>query len=139
MNITLHRKHALAPALTFCTICGKTTNELALLGSKADSVMKQVHEMTEGREGSAKGYTEYGHNRIPSSEPCDECKAKKAAVDEEVKRGGVYWKCTKCGSEGAIKAEHPLSIQVREQMEIEAPSPCGVNLTGQCPVCNTPQ
>lgn len=73
-SITLSKKHGVAPALTFCRICGGDVNELALLGSKCDTVMKQVHEATDGKYGSAYGYQEYGHNRIPASEPCDECK-----------------------------------------------------------------
>lgn len=136
MNIRLSQKHGVAPALTFCPVCGKETNELALLGASCDKVMRQVHEATGGREGSATGYKEYGFNRIPASEPCDECKAKQAACDAEVARGGVYWKCSKCGSTGAIKAEHPLSEAVREQMNIPTPGKCGVDLTGQCPVCD---
>ena len=136
MSFRLHAQHGVAPALTFCRVCGKDTNEIAILGASCNTVMKQVHEMTGGKEGSIDGYKEYGYNRIPSNEPCDECKAKQAAVKEEVERGGVYWKCTKCGSEGAVKAGHPLSVRVREQMKIEAPKPCGVDLTGQCPVCD---
>jgi ribosomal protein L37AE/L43A len=135
-SIRLSTKHGLAPALTFCPLCGKDTNELALLGASCDKVMREVHEMTGGKAGSIDGYKEYGHNRIPSSEPCDECKAKQATCNDEVKRGGIYWKCRKCGSEGAIKAEHPLAKQVREQMKIEAPAPCGIDLTGQCPLCD---
>jgi len=73
-SITLSKKHGVAPALTFCRICGKDANELALLGAKCDTVMREVHEATEGRFGSKDGYQEYGHNRIPASEPCDECK-----------------------------------------------------------------
>lgn len=75
MNIKLSKKHGLAPALTFCRICGKETNELALLGSKADRVMREVYEASNGQVGSKNGYQEYGYNRIPASEPCDECKS----------------------------------------------------------------
>lgn len=74
-DIKLSREHGVAPALTFCRICGKDTNELALLGSKCNTIMRQVHEATDGREGSDTGYKEYGHNRIPATEPCDECKS----------------------------------------------------------------
>jgi len=73
-SIKLSKKHGLAPALTFCRICGKETNELALLGASADKVMKEVSAATGGAEGSPDGYREYGYNRIPASEPCDECK-----------------------------------------------------------------
>ena len=70
----LSTKHGVAPALTFCRICGKEVNEIALLGSECDKVMKQVYEATDGEHGSAEGYQEYGHNKIPATEPCDECK-----------------------------------------------------------------
>lgn len=65
-NITLHQKHGLAPALMICPLCGQHTNGLALLGHKADRVMKEL--------GQKDGYKEYGHNEIPDSEPCDRCK-----------------------------------------------------------------
>lgn len=74
-SIFLHRKHGVAPALTFCRICGKEAQELALLGSKADTVMRQLYEDSHGALGDKDGYKEYGHNRIPAQEPCDECKA----------------------------------------------------------------
>ena len=74
-SIPLHPKHALAPALMFCRICGKDTNGIALLGNKADRAMQELHEATNGQYGSKNGYQEYGHNRIPDAEPCDECKA----------------------------------------------------------------
>lgn len=74
-SITLHKKHGVAPALMFCRICGKDTNGIALLGASADKTMRELNEATHGQYGSADGYTEYGHNRIPDAEPCDECKA----------------------------------------------------------------
>jgi len=75
MSIILHPKHCLAPALTFCRICGKDANELTLLGASADKVMRDLADATDGQHGSKNGYQEYGHNRIPANEPCDECKA----------------------------------------------------------------
>jgi hypothetical protein len=69
-SIKLHNQHGLAPALTFCRICGKDTNELALLGASADTVMREVQRATGKKE---TGYQEYGHNRIPSQRLCDEC------------------------------------------------------------------
>ena len=74
-SIRLSQKHGVAPALTFCRVCGKDTNELALLGASADQVMREVHAATNGQYGSKDGYSEYEHNRIPATEPCDECKA----------------------------------------------------------------
>ena len=83
MSIRLHSKHGLAPALTFCRICGKDTNELALLGASCDKVIREVYEATDGQSGSKDGYQEYDHNRIPAREPCDECK-------EHLKGGVIF-------------------------------------------------
>lgn len=71
-SIRLHPKHGVAPALMFCRICGKDTNGLALLGASADKIMQEVQEATGSKE---EGYKEYGHNRVPDNEPCDECKS----------------------------------------------------------------
>jgi hypothetical protein len=60
--------------LTFCRICGKDANELALLGNHADKVMREVYEATEAKHGGL-SYREYGQNRIPATEPCDDCQA----------------------------------------------------------------
>jgi hypothetical protein len=70
-SIKLHPEYGLAPALTFCNICGAESSELAMLGIKADEIMKQVQKATGEKE---VGYKEYGINRIPSQEPCDSCK-----------------------------------------------------------------
>jgi len=74
-SIILHKKHGVAPALMFCRICGKDTNSLALLGAAADKTMRELNEATHGQYGSKEGYQEYGHNKIPDAEPCDECKS----------------------------------------------------------------
>jgi len=96
MSIRLHPKHGVAPALTFCRICGKDTNELALLGASADKVLREVHEATDGAYGSEDGYKEYGYNKIPATEPCDECKGHLKAGGTIViaKDTGEYLKLT---------------------------------------------
>ena len=63
-SIRLHGRHGLAPALLVCPLCGQETNGLALLGASADKVMRDCGQ---------KGYEEYGHNRIPDSQPCGDC------------------------------------------------------------------
>ena len=63
-NITLHPKHGLAPALTFCYVCGGETNEITLLGRKADIIAKQM------------GQNEYGYcTRVPSPSLCTKCES----------------------------------------------------------------
>lgn len=71
----LHSKHGLAPAMMFCRICGKDTNGIALLGNQADKAMQETYKATEGREGSQRGYEGLSCQRIPDTEPCDECKS----------------------------------------------------------------
>jgi len=73
MSIRLSKEHGVAPALTFCRICGKEAQEIALLGASCNKVMKDLYQATDGQHGSEDGYKEYGHNRIPAQEPCDEC------------------------------------------------------------------
>ena len=63
-SIRLHGRHGLAPALLVCPLCGQETNGLALLGASADKVMRDCGQG---------GYQEYGHNRIPDSQPCGDC------------------------------------------------------------------
>lgn len=46
-----------------------------MLGVQADRIMKELYEASGGRHGDRNGYQEYGHNRVPASEPCDDCKA----------------------------------------------------------------
>lgn len=73
MSITLSKKHGVAPALTFCRICGKDTNEIALLGAKADRVMKELFEQTKGAHGNEHGYSGNSCDKVPSTSLCDEC------------------------------------------------------------------
>ena len=94
MSIRLSKKHGLAPALTFCRICGKDASEIALLGDSADRTMRKLAEATNGAHGDPTGYKEYGYNRIPATEPCDECKGHLKAGDMIIIAGdtGEYLK-----------------------------------------------
>lgn len=69
-SIQLHEKHGIAPALTFCHICGSDTNEIALLGAEADKIMRQVQSATKKPE---RGYEGLISDRIPSDHLCDTC------------------------------------------------------------------
>ncbi|MBF0553240.1 MAG: hypothetical protein HQK96_01640 [Nitrospirae bacterium] len=67
---------------------------------------------------------------------CPKCDKMRKDADLEVSKGGIYWKCDKCGSTGAVKATSELSKNIRKKMKIEPPNPCGVVLLPeQCPVC----
>jgi len=153
MSIRLHSKLGVNPRLTFCPQCGGETNELLLLGAT-----NKVYRCTDPKCNTPhigsppKGFCQRcgravkfereldDWEKLPGS-ICDACQAKNKAVDEEVAKGGIYWRCKDCGSAGAIRAGHPLAEQVREQMNLQPPAPCGVELTKEpckglaCPVC----
>jgi hypothetical protein len=106
MSIRLHSKHGVAPALTFCRICGKDANEIALLGSQCDTVLEQVYEATNGAHGNKNGYQEYGQNRIPATEPCDECQ-------KHLKAGGTIIIAKDTGEYLRLDAEQIDHLQGR--------------------------
>ena len=56
---------------------------------------------------------------------CEACEERHAAAHAAVVAGGVFFQCTQCGAEGAVKAG-PLAAAVREHHGIEAPGLCGV-------------
>lgn len=132
-SITLDSRLGVNPRLTFCTMCGGDSNELALLGDrnykrqcrncecwnygstasdKCGKCKQQLHD------GSKVMLDE--HERLPSSSPCDDCQKLISAV----KDGGVFWRCED-GCFGAIK-KSKYADQVRLAHNIEAPEPCGV-------------
>lgn len=41
---------------------------------------------------------------------------KRTALDRIVREGGVYWTCTECGNNGAIKASSPIAQFVRQKL-----------------------
>ena len=68
---------------------------------------------------------------------CDKCEENVKTEIAEVEKGGVFWKCDDCNSEGIILAKSDLSVAVREHTGIMAPKHVGVTFTKeQCPICN---
>lgn len=138
MTIRLHSKLGVNPHLTYCPRCGGETNEIALLGTT-----NKVYICNLGHRSI--GYPKNGkcpecnaivsfereieeRERIPGG-LCDNCQEQ----IKEVKKGGIFFRC-KCGTEGVIKAGHPLAEAVRKQLKVKAPKPCGVELE-TCPNC----
>jgi hypothetical protein len=80
--------------------------------------------------------------RIPSMEPCEECKkeleVENAHIKEVIESGGIYWKCESCLRTGVLRADHELSREVREKTDIAPPNPVGVKMNSkECPFCRT--
>lgn len=72
MALYLHPKHGVAPALGVCRICNADTNEVLLLGAKADTIMMQLY---------GHGYEDFGPHQVPSG-ICKTC-------EDVLKAGGV--------------------------------------------------
>lgn len=158
MSLRLHKTKGVNPRLTCCRNCGKDVG-VALLGA-SESVFKCSRcdmKSIGGRPrknrpghlgerqcpgcGAHDSYVRDGvvgeYDKIPDG-LCTECEETEAACAEVVREGGIFWKCSKCGSAGAIRASAPLAAMVREQMDIAAPDPVGVDFEGDsnCPVCS---
>ena len=143
-EIQLHPTKGLNPHLIACTRCGKDTGEIALLGVNNGVYTCKACEMEHwGFAGRPRHCQRchstdfsrkemYDYDKMPGI--CKECLDKQKATDTEVEAGGVYFKCMKCGSKGAIKAGVELAAKVREKTGITAPKPVGVELES-CPQC----
>lgn len=146
-SIRLHPEKGLAPHLTACPNCGKEGNEIVLLGIKNYKVTCnncglvgyggfdggkcpkcQSHDISKRQELE-------DYDRVPLV--CEACTKLQEQCDELVKNGGIYWKCSKCHSSGAIAPKAELSIAVRKHMNVPT-GPCGVTLTEkECPACQS--
>jgi len=145
-SIRLHETKGVNPKLCFCPRCANDNGEIALPG--ADD---RVWECTScnvrhyGRKLSG-GCPECHfsltlshrlgeHEKVPGS-LCDDCKQREDDCNAEVRAGGVFWRCTSCGSEGAIKADSQLATLVREHFNAPPPAPVGCEFSdADCPVC----
>lgn len=141
----LHKEKGLNPKMTYCPRCRKETDEIVLLGNRNNVLTcpwcgtRNYGSTTKDSCGACKNslqsaeVKEIGEfERVPGS-LCDECQQELKEFDEEVKKGGIYWRC-KCGAMGVIKASSEYAQEVRREAGIPAPSPIGVDLT-DCWAC----
>ena len=148
-SIPLSKDRGLNARLTTCTHCGKDGRELALIGSGdylhdcrtcGAKVLgtKQMRKCPSCKEvGSL-----YVDRRLEDNEKlpmglCEECENKSKEAEEIVKAGGIYWKCSDCGSSGAIRAESGMAKAVRAHTGVAPPKPTGIEFSKEehCPVC----
>ena len=57
---------------------------------------------------------------------CDECETELTIFQEELQKGGVFFKCLKCNKTGMIKGGAELAAIVRQEAGIATPNPCGI-------------
>ena len=124
---------SLEPHICICVNCGNDTGELSIgVLYKADYKNKVVYadRNSRGRTNKQVGYNlEWIHvkeNEKVATGFCEECQDNLDAMADMVRAGGVFFKCEECQQEGAIQARHPLSAEVRKQLGIAAPDPCGI-------------
>jgi len=145
--LRLDKERGVNPAITVCPACG-TDVGLVLLGVGGfkkkclDCNTTNIGYQSQNRCGNCKSCRLKDEGRLREGERvpdelCDDCAEKQRLVDEEVKSGGVYWKCSDCHSTGALKEDTPLAAAVRDQSKIAPPDPVGIEFSKEhCPVCN---
>jgi hypothetical protein len=160
-SIPLSKEHGLNPALTICPICGGDTNEIALVGNgnkyycqnhpdyKTVCYSTKDFDCPYCRKEQSTNSTQYRHHGSPvfiskfdgsrekltSIEPCDACKKRLEESSEELKLGGVPWRCKECGSEGVVKHNTEYAINFKAMLKEKGlPERTGVEFES-CPVC----
>lgn len=149
-HIPLHPTRGVNTHLTMCSRCGCDMDELILLGAN-EHIMKcdrcgvrsiggrpkgDVCPECEQRTTWHRDGTVGEHDRLPASQLCEACKLELDNMRAIVTAGGIYWRCSDCGANGAISPEAGMSSAVRRQMGIEPPDPCGVEFSrDDCPAC----
>lgn len=147
-GIRLDPDRGVNPRMTTCAQCGADTNDIALLGNndhelKCGYCQAKVLGTAKQRKCPRCKQQALQHvRRLDDFEKiplglCPACTEKRKKTEEVVRQGGVFWRCAVCGSEGAIRAGHPLAEAVRKQLNIAPPHSAGVTFhKDSCPVCN---
>ena len=151
-DLILHPEKGVNPRLTFCMQCGGDGEDLIMLGANESKYTCPecgcVHYgRPDKRQCGQCGQHFHRDNwrrekigeyeKLPASRPCALCREKNEECAKVVAEGGIHWRCKDCGSAGAIRAASELAIDIRKQMGIEAPAPCGVEFDKKsCPACS---
>lgn len=138
-RIPIHPKRGLDPHLTYCLRCGGETNELTI-GHLKLATLRDGRKFFYNYGKKKQALADIGvfesdvidtrdveeYEKVPASQPCDACQKEIALHKEEVRKGGVYFRCKECGKSGVIRAEAEFSKMVREEGHIAPPDPIGV-------------
>ena len=151
-GITLHPEKGVAAHMSVCRNCGKGVG-LIMMGIRnyvevCNNCNMHVYGGLDARykgkcPGCGNAWNRDTHSKrreldyfetVPA-ELCDDCMRNQRLCEEEVAKGGVFWKCSHCKSKGALKAGSDLAKQVREKLNIKT-GPCGIEFDKEaCPVC----
>lgn len=68
---------------------------------------------------------------VPDTEPCAKCQEDMQMQSDEIARGGVFFKCKECGTQGIVvysDSTKAMCDEIRKQVGVEFGQPCGVEL-----------
>jgi len=140
-SIPLSKDRGIDPHLCTCIRCGNVNDQALTMGviMKAEDNHGASHFANRG--GTRKHEQELAKHNIEivtnwteikdSSEKipmglCKACEDEIALFEEELAKGGIFFKCKACDQAGMITGNTDLAKAVREQMDIPAPDECGI-------------
>ena len=71
--------------------------------------------------------------------PCLRCLTTLLKYEEVIAEGGVFWRCSACGSFGAFPKDDPRAKAARLRVGIKFPEPCVIHFQAKdkaCPRCS---
>jgi len=153
-GIPISKEHGLNPALAKCPRCGQDNGELVSLGRSNQYECGSCKAKYVGYAGSSRlhgcGCPKCGNKKYRTvikqgitdkdgpivGNLCKECETELTTFENEVKAGGVRWKCAACNSSGITKAGTPYAVHLRTEVKDVDWDKTGIELTAeQCPRC----
>ncbi len=146
MSLKLHKRLGPNARMTFCLRCGGEGSALALIGhANFKGVCPEhgdVYGLTAGAHtcgvancgrklSDVKELTDW--EKVPAPAPCTKCLEGLALQRKIIEEGGIAWRCSTCGSEGAfaLGADEESNARIRHVRE---QGYTGVDMPN-CPVC----
>lgn len=151
-SIPISEKHGINPALILCARCGQETGEIVLLGQTNKSTCPNCLTTIYGTRADFvnKGCPHCGSHRAPEkfqvdveaprhlrgTSLCDPCKTELTAFENEIRAGGIRWKCKDCQCFGVLKATSDYAQHLRANATGTDWDHTGIELTrDNCPAC----
>ena len=146
-KINLSKEHGVNPTICQCERCGKETGAIVLAGKCNKYECQECGAEMFGQKKPAKCSGCGGYLVISTDQDvaapryirqglCPDCEEEIAKQENLVRLGGIFWRCSECGSSGVIRPGTDMALMVRHKLGILTPAPCGIELTsGNCPIC----
>ena len=131
-KIPIDKERGIDPHVITCTRCGKEHGlSLGVLMEGTDAEGNK-HYKNKGDYKYDRDHPYIGWEEITDPTRkiamgiCTDCEDQLAKFDEELAKGGIFFKCEQCTTTGMIIGSHPLAIATRLQLAVVAPNPVGV-------------